>query len=219
MTVLELLQNAHGQWANDTDYPSAGSEEMTAYVRHLNSAIAEWEMLGKKNAYPWELFSSATIALGGTGADNLPDDFYCFLRTWSDYGSVPAMIVIGTTKYREVAPRAGRRIESEERSGEYVFWQEGAKLKTYPHASGSFILPYQAKATRFETGEETDEPECPDHQFLTDFVSSRIALDNEDDTKYELYAVSASEKLDEMYYAYLESNVGDSFQYRGGLTM
>lgn len=197
MTVEEILKRVHRKFAKDTDYPETGSEDQLVRIDHLNDAIAEWEGKVREGIYFPELVSSTPITLGGTGTDALPDDFLSFIRK-NNEDEDASTIVIGSNYWVEVSLTQGLRAVAEGLSP-YIFWQEGGNIRTLPAATGT--IGYLKKAMRYETGEETDEPEMRDHSFLEDYTVAKVFLDNDDQTLYQSFMSSAKEKLDRMVYA------------------
>lgn len=199
MLISDILKKIHRKFSKDTNYPESGSEDRLVILDHVDDAITEWEDCVKEG-YNWkELMTSATIALGGTGEDDLPDDFLSFVHYLGENGFAPAELLIGSTIYTEIKSGSGQTAKQQGLSP-YVFWQEGGKIHTLPAVSGSVELSYLKKATRYETGEETDEPEMENPKFIEDYVTAKTFLDNADDTLYQAYMNSASEKLKVMKY-------------------
>lgn len=198
MIINEMLERIHRRFAKDTDYPEAGSEDFLVRIDYVNDAITEWENKTKEGVYWEELKDSATIVCGGTGTDALPTDFLSFIRKNNADDDFSAL-VIGNEYWLEVTMAQGIRAQQEGISP-HIFWREGLNLRTLPAMSGSLSLPYIRKATRYETGAETDEPEMKDQSFIEDFVLSKLFLDNDDQSLYQAYASSAIEKLNAMMY-------------------
>jgi len=210
MTIAQIIQKAWRNVFSDTDYPSSGSSEMLKCVDFFNDALGEWEGLATKDAPPTELITREDVVFGGTGADDLPSDFFTFVPSMTDKGYFPAVFVSGAGHvYQEVNPREGLRIKQRANAGEYVFWSEVGKIFTYPILSETLELPYIRKAARVVTGDEATVSDCPDDMFLVSYISSYLANDDENDTKYELFGVKAVERLDQMEYRYCGRLVGE----------
>lgn len=201
MNVADILKKAHRDFANDTDYPESGSEELLQRVDFLNDGITEHENKVKEGIYFDELMNpSATLACGGTGSDDLPGTFLSFYRAEDEDGNhLPAVIGSGSTLWTEVSAKNGESL-AQAGASPYVFWKLGSKLRTLPAASGTIAFPHMEKETRFVTGEETTEPELKDHEYLVSYVKARLYLKNNDDTLYEDAMNSANQKLDQMVY-------------------
>ena len=197
MTIAEIIQSAHRKWSGDIDYPTSGSDDMEMYVDFYNDAVTEWERQISAGVAWQELMTSETITCGGTGTDDLPGDFLSFIATSEDSENYPAILKSGNNTWVQVHAREGL-LHYQENNNAYVFWRENGKLRTLPAISGDVIVPYLRKATRAVTGEETTTPECPVPTFLVNFTSALISLHNEDQTKYEQYALTAQEILTDM---------------------
>lgn len=198
MTANTILEKIHRKFAKDTDYPEAGSEDFLVRLDYVNDAITEWENKAKEGIYWEELKDQSTVSCGGTGTDALPTDFLSFIRKNNADDDFSAL-VIGNEYWLEVTMAQGIRA-AQEGIAPHIFWREGTNLRSLPAMSGSLALPYIRKATRYETGAETDEPEMKDQTFIEDFVLSKVFLDNDDQSLYQAYALSAKEKLDGMMY-------------------
>lgn len=198
MTISTRLERIHREFAGDTDYPEAGSEDFLVRLDSVNAAITEWENKVKEGVYWEELKDSATVSCGGTGTDSLPTDFLSFIRKNNADDDFSAL-VIGNEYWLEVSMAQGIRAMQEGISP-HIFWREGNNLRSLPAMSGSLALPYIRKATRYETGAETEEPEMKDTTFIDDFVLGKLYLKNEDDSLYQASMLSAKEKLDAMMY-------------------
>lgn len=206
MNYSEIIKKAWRNTFSDTDYPNVGSSEMSKCVDFLNDGIGEWERLAKKGAIPTELITRGDFVFAGTGADSVPSDFVSFIPSMTDKGYQPYSFVTASGKrYRERSAREGIQAQSG-----YVFWLEGKTIRTYPALMETLNLPYVRTATRVVTGDETTEPECPDHDYLVAYVSSYLANDDENDTKYELFGVKAVEGLSTMEYNYHARLIDDS---------
>lgn len=198
MTNKEIIEKAWRNVFSDTDYPSVGSGELAKCVDFFNDAVGEWESLAKKGAIPTELISRDDIVFGGTGEDDLPSDFFALIPSVTDKGYQPFYFSdsLGNT-YKQISAREGIHAQTD-----YVFWVEGNHIRTFPALTDTINIPYIRKATRSVTGDEATESECPDHDFLVAYVSSYLANDDENETKYELFGVKSVERLDQMEYSY-----------------
>lgn len=201
MTIAEILQKVHRKFSKDTDYPESGSEDLLVRLDHADDAISEWESLVFEG-YNWKdlIVPAYSFIFGGTGTDPLPINFLSFLRHFNqENGFNKAEFQAGSVIYSEVKSNEGAQME-QEGLVPYVFWKEGDNIRTLPAVSGTIILPYLKKATRFTTGAETDEPEMEDQKFIEDYVLGKVFLDNADDTLYQSYFASANERLKRMKY-------------------
>lgn len=200
MTIENILKKIHRKFAKDTDYPTAGSEDLLVRLDHVDDAIDEYEDCAREGYAFKELITSATLAFGGTGTDALPTDFLAFVRRFDNRGeNFRAELYIDSTLFTEVSTAEGRRLIQEEQEP-YVFWREGANIRTLPAVSGSITLPYLKKHTRYTTGSEATEPEMENDKFIEDYVTAKLFLDNSDDVMYQSFMNSASEKLKTMKY-------------------
>lgn len=191
----KLLEKAHRQFARDTEYPETGSEERLVMVDHYNNGLAEYEAKALEGIpFPELMVTNENLSCGGTGTDALPAQFLTFFRRRPE---LPAVLKVGSAFYTEVAAAEGARFVQEQYAAQ-VFWTEGTNLRSYPAISGSIPFPYLKKATRIETGDEITLPEIKNRYYLSDFVTSRLALDNEDDTLYQQYNNQADDKLNGM---------------------
>ncbi len=213
MTVEDIIKRAHRMAFADTDYPTSGTEDALVSVDGLNDGIAEWESLVEDGVIPEELLTSSDVVFGGSGTDTLPTDFRAFVPSVSDRGWLPPSFYAGSSQYRFVPTSEGMMRAQAGSSMEAIFWREGANIRTLPAISGTVSLPYVKKATRAVSSTDTFEPECPNSEFLVSFLASRMAIDNEDDTtKYQLFASQASEKLSAMASRYA-SRMADNARY------
>lgn len=198
--IEDILKKVHRKVAKDTDYPEAGSEDLLVRLDHVDDAISEYEDCVKEGYQFKELLvPPITLTFGGTGSDDLPDDFLSFVRNFNDDGMNKAELLIGSTLYSEIKAGEGRQSEQQELAP-YVFWVEGGNIHTLPAASGSITCPYLKKHTRYTTGAEATEPEMENSKFIEDYVTAKVFLDNDDDTLYQSFMTSAAEKLKQMKY-------------------
>lgn len=200
MTITEILQRAHRKVSKDTDYPTAGSEDLLVRLDHVDDAISEWEDCVMEG-YNWpELMVTPTaFVFGGTGTDALPANFLSFLRRFDDDGFQKAEIQSESTVWSEIKAAEGEQMAHAGLSP-YVFWIVGGNIRTLPAITGSIDIPYMKKATRYTTGSEATEPEMENHKFIEDYVTAKLFLDNDDDTLYQSFMSSAADKLKLMKY-------------------
>ncbi|MEK7550082.1 MAG: hypothetical protein AAB519_03835 [Patescibacteria group bacterium] len=191
----KLLEKAHRQFSRDIEYPETGSEERLVMVDHYNNALSVYESKAMEGiAFPDLMVTDENLTCGGTGTDPLPNEFLTFFRVRPE---LPAQLRVGSAYYREVSAAEGARFVMDQDAAQ-VFWIEGINLRSYPAISGSISFPYLKKATRIETGDETALSEIQNKYFISDFVTARLLIDNEDDTLYQQYNNDAIDKLDGM---------------------
>ena len=198
MTVEEILKRVHRKFEGDTDYPESGDEDLLTRIDFLNDAIEEWEGKVREGVLWPELLEDASVSCGGTGSDDMPDDFL----VWAPQKEQAAIIKVGGSTYTVVDPKTGRRHEQENLEG-HIAWAEGGTLRTLPAANGTATFPYIKSATRYETGSETTEPECPNHKFLEKYVLAQLYLSDDDLTQFEANSLDAGEKLEDMTLPYI----------------
>lgn len=191
----ELLKKAHRQFSRDIEYPETGSEERLVMVDHYNNGLAQYEQKAIEGVpFPELMVTTENLSCGGTGSDPLPEQFLAFFRRRPEE---PAILKVGAREYREVSAAEGAAYIQNNNPAN-VFWYEGANLRSFPAISGSIFFPYLKKATRITTGEETALSEIKNKYFLSDFITARLCLDNEDDTLYQQYNNDADDKLNGM---------------------
>lgn len=198
MTVAEILKRVHRKFEGDTDYPESGDEDLHIRIDYLNDAIEEWEGHVREGVLWPELLEDASVSCSGTGSDDMPSDFLTFAPQ-KDQASV---LKIGGSTYTVVDPKTGRRQAQENLEG-HIAWVEGDTLRTLPYANGTATFPYIKSATRYETGSETTEPECPNHKFLEKYVLAQLYLADDDLTQYEANSIDAGEILRKMKLPYI----------------
>jgi len=205
MLIEKIIQKIHRQFSKDISYPESESEELLVIVDHINDGIEEYENCVKEGYYWPDLKTvKSDFVFGGSGEDNLPDDFLSFIGGFSqEFGMRRPTLQIGNEIYEEVNPSEGVIRKQRELNDSYVFWVENGKIMTLPAVSATIDLPYLKKHTRYETGEETTEPEMSNPMFLKDYAIAKQFLDNEDDTLYQSYMAQAEDKLKAMKYKYL----------------
>jgi hypothetical protein len=198
----ELLKKAHRQFARDIEYPETGSEERLVMVDHYNNALSVYEGKALEGIPLTELMvTNESLVCGGTGSDALPEQFLCFFRMRPE---MPATLRVNSAYYQEVSAAEGAQAVMESNGGN-IFWVEGSNFRSFPAISGTFYFPYLKKCTRITTGDETTLSEVKNKYFIADFVTARLALDNEDDTLYQQYNNDAIEKLNSTVGAILAS--------------
>lgn len=190
-----LLEKAHRQFSADIEYPETGSEERLVMVDYFNDGLGEYEAKALEGVpFPELMVTNENLSCGGTGTDPLPAQFLCFFRRRPEE---KAVLKANGVWYTEVSAVEGARLV-QEGLNENVFWYEGANFRSLPAISGSIPFPYLKKATRITTGDETTLPEIKNKYYLSDYVTSRLALYNEDDTLYQQYNNQADDKLSGM---------------------
>lgn len=198
--IIDILKRIHRKFAGDTDYPGTGSEERLVRLDRIDDAISEWEDCVDEG-YSWkELQTSEAVSFGGSGSDDLPEDFRAFIRHFdSNNGFQMAQFMVGSATYKEVNAAKGDQYL---RAGlsPYVFWHSGGKIKSLPAIIGTIELPYIKKATRYVTGDEATEPEMENPKFIEEYAIAMEYLKNGDDTLYQSHFLSANEKLQKMKY-------------------
>lgn len=187
LTPVEILQQVHVRYEGDTSYPTAGDEDHTVRLAHLDDAVSAIEREAKQGVkFPF-LVEEESLAAGGTGTDALPTDFLSFL---TDY------IKAGNAEYVRVSKEQGNFYE-QSGAAPYVFWQEGTNLRSLPALTGTVTYPYQRKLARFPLGTEVTDADG-DGKYYVESILAMLYLDDGDLNLYNVHANNAKDILDSM---------------------
>lgn len=202
MTIDELLQKVHVRYEKNVDYPAQGSEDHTVRMAYANDALSAWEKEAKEGIY-WKNLKKAASQASTT----IPADFLCFMKS---YGH-PARIQIDGVDYVEVSMADGQLMKQENATSAYVFWTEAGTIVTLPaYISGTITFPYIRKATRYSVGDETDELDVDDEDFVQEYVLAQLYLDDGNMNLYNAHINAAADLLTAMRGLNLETTISNS---------